>query len=101
MTSSLGESICVEVVYALTDRYVCVEVELARGATVNDALGRSGIEALVEGLDLSRSAVGVFGEVASLDRVLVAGDRVEIYRALTMDPRDARHERVLEERNRD
>ncbi|MEE9254281.1 MAG: RnfH family protein [Pseudomonadales bacterium] len=87
----------VEVVYALADRYVSVEVELARGAIVEDALVRSGIEGLVEGLDLSRSVVGVFGEVAKLDRVLAPGDRVEIYRALRMDPREARRERVRDE----
>ncbi len=91
----------VEVVCALPDRHVSVEVELAHGATVEDALVRSEIEGLVEGLDLSRSVIGVFGEVVKLDRVLAPGDRVEIYRALTMDPREARRQRVHDERKQD
>ena len=88
----------VEVVYALPERHVSVQVELELGATVSDALRCSEIERLIEGLDLGAVTVGVFGEVVSVERPLRPGDRVEIYRALTVDPRDARRERARVER---
>lgn len=100
MTSSSDDSISVEVVYSLPDRHVSVAVKLDPGSTVADALARCGIEALVEGLDLGRSVVGVFGEVVERDRVLAAGDRVEIYRPLTMDPKEARRRRARDQRGR-
>ena len=84
----------VEVVYALPERHVSVQVELELGATVSDALRCSEIERLIEGLDVSRAAVGVFGEVVSVDHPLRPGDRVEIYRSLRVDPRDARRQRA-------
>lgn len=40
--------------------------------------------------DLERCAVGVWGEVADRARPLRTGDRVEIYRPLIQDPREAR-----------
>ena len=83
-----------EVVCVLPERHVSVQVELSHGATVLDALRLSKIERLIEGLDVSRAAVGVFGEVVGVDHPLRPGDRVEIYRSLRVDPRDARRQRA-------
>ena len=38
-------------------------------------------------IDLTKQKVGVFGKVAALDAKLEDGDRVEIYRPLTVDPK--------------
>lgn len=40
--------------------------------------------------------VGVFGERVSPDTIIKEGDRIEIYRDLKSDPREARRQRVAE-----
>jgi len=84
----------VEVVYALRDRQLLLEVTLARGATARQAVERSGILQRCPEIDLARSTLGVFGRIASPDVRLRHGDRVEIYRPLVADPKDARRERA-------
>jgi putative ubiquitin-RnfH superfamily antitoxin RatB of RatAB toxin-antitoxin module len=79
----------VEVVHSLPGRAQIVEVRLPAGATVRDAVRASGIA----GIDLQR--VGIFGKRVSADTRLAEGDRVEIYRPLTMDPKEARRARAL------
>ncbi len=37
---------------------------------------------------------GVFGEIVSLDESLEGGERVEIYRPLIADPKEARRQRA-------
>jgi putative ubiquitin-RnfH superfamily antitoxin RatB of RatAB toxin-antitoxin module len=71
-----------------------VELNLARGATAFDAIRASGVLERNSGIDVSTQAVGIWGRVASLDTLLGDGDRVEIYRPLTMNPNDARRLRA-------
>ncbi|MCO5111395.1 MAG: RnfH family protein [Burkholderiaceae bacterium] len=67
----------------------CV-VTVPQGATVADALAASS----QQGLTLwPGAACGVWGRVVGLDWVLRAGDRVEMYRPLTVDPKTARRQR--------
>ena len=86
----------VEVAYAAVDRQVLIRVELPSGSTVRQALQVCRIEQQFSGLDLSQCAVGIFGKVVSDPglRVLVAGDRVEIYRPLLADPKEVRRLRA-------
>ena len=67
-------------------------LKLERGATVADALRLSGIGERFDNLDLSR--IGVFGRVVDPATPLRDGDRVEIYRALRIDPKEARRRRA-------
>ena len=83
----------VEVVYALPERADTVRLDLSPGATLRDAVVASGFEA-----DLEKGAFGVFGKRAALDRPLADGDRVEIYRPLAMDPKEARRRRARKKR---
>jgi len=76
----------VEVVQALPGRQDLVALELEQGATVRMALAAAGIPA--------HHAVGVYGRRISLDACLADGDRVEIYRALSADPKEARRRRA-------
>ena len=80
----------VEVVFALPDRQVLEALEVEDGATVAEAIARSGIERRFPDEDLSALEVGVWGRTADRSRVLQDGDRVEIYRPLEIDPREAR-----------
>jgi len=80
----------VEVVCALPERQWCITVDLEVGATVADALAASGLAQEPGVPDLAHCAVGVWGEVAERGRQLRDGDRVEVYRPLVTDPREAR-----------
>ncbi|WP_028079489.1 RnfH family protein [Solimonas soli] len=88
----------IEVVYALPERQVVKVLRLAPGATVADAIAASGLPGEFPQIDPHRDAVGVFGRVAELAQRLDDGDRVEIYRTLRADPKEARRARVRESR---
>lgn len=83
-----------EVAYALAERQHVVKVRLPQGATALDALRASGLTQRFPGIEASGAVLGVFGKVVRADHVLAAGDRVEIYRPLSADPRLARRERA-------
>jgi putative ubiquitin-RnfH superfamily antitoxin RatB of RatAB toxin-antitoxin module len=77
----------VKVVYAKPERAIVLSVDLPDGATVKDALDKSGILARCPDIDLAVNKVGVWGKVAELDAVLEPDARVEIYRPITCDPK--------------
>ena len=81
----------IEVVSALPEGAQVVSVELPAGATVRDALAAAGLQ-----FDLKN--VGIFGKRATLDQPLSPGDRVEIYRPLALDPKEARRRRARRKR---
>lgn len=70
-----------------------VPVQVEPGATVRHVLARCG---LVERytLDLEALAVGIFGTRTTLDAPVRDGDRVELYRSLVVDPKEARRRRA-------
>jgi putative ubiquitin-RnfH superfamily antitoxin RatB of RatAB toxin-antitoxin module len=82
----------VQVCYPSAPLPVLRELTLAEGSTLHDALRASDID--VPGLDLATCPVGIFGKKKTPDTVLREGDRVEIYRPLVADPKDARRRRV-------
>ncbi len=84
----------IEVVYALPEMQRVIEVPLVAGMTVGQALEYSGILKEFPQIDRATVKVGIFGRVCRLDRKLKAGDRVEIYRPLATDPKQARRLRV-------
>lgn len=80
----------VEVVYALPERQSLVAVSLPAPATARQAVAASGLLQRYPDIDLHHVTLGVFGMVVAHDHALREGDRVEIYRPLRMDPREAR-----------
>jgi len=86
----VSDEIKVEVVYAGTETQQLVGLMLSRGARVRDAIEKSGIATHFPDDDLDALEVGVWGRIATRDDLLENGDRVEIYRPLAMDPREAR-----------
>ena len=84
----------VEVAYARPDVQVILEVDVAEGATVEEAIRRSGILERFPEIDLSTQKVGVFAKVVPLSQTLREWDRVEIYRPLIADPKAARRQRA-------
>ena len=84
----------VEVVYALRDVQECVRLRLEAGATARDAVNASGIPRRYPGIRVEADNLGVYGKLCDPDRVLQDGDRVEIYRPLITDPKQARLRRA-------
>lgn len=84
-----AQEIGVEVVFATPDRQVLLEISLAPGATVADAIAHArDRDDSVPPADAL--PVGIWGRRARLADELADGDRVELYRPLRMDPREAR-----------
>ncbi|MGH8119876.1 MAG: RnfH family protein, partial [Gammaproteobacteria bacterium] len=88
------DQIQVEVVYALPDRNWSIPLTLAAGATLQQAIVSSGILAQCPEIDLAVNQVGIYGKLRALDTGLHTGDRVEIYRRLRIDPKEARRKRA-------
>ena len=84
----------VAVVAALPERQEVVEVELPEGATLAEALERSGLQQRFPAIDFSTAPVGVWSRPCARDTVLREGDRVEVYRGLRADPKDMRRRRA-------
>ena len=80
----------VEVAFALPDRQVLAGLEVPAGATVAEAIEMSGLKRQFPAESKEASAVGVWGRVVDRDHALSEGDRVEIYRPLQINPREAR-----------
>ncbi|MBD2838654.1 RnfH family protein [Pseudomonas sp. JM0905a] len=90
------EMIRVEVVYAQAGRQQLLRLSVPRGINARDAVLRSGMEAHFPELDLAGCPLGIFGKslLKPEERVLEEGDRVEIYRPLIADPKEARKQRA-------
>jgi len=91
----MSELIGVEVVYALPDMQRIESLEVPVGTSAFEAVNLSGIDQYFEDLELSDAIkLGVFGKPVALDYVLRAGERVEIYRPLVIDPKEVRKQRA-------
>lgn len=84
----------VEVVYALPTTATCLLVEVPVGTTAENAVMQSGILAKCPEIDGLALTLGIWNRTCKLTQVLEDGDRVEIYRALIADPKDARRKRA-------
>ncbi|WP_304169746.1 RnfH family protein [Lonsdalea britannica] len=84
----------VEVVYALPERQFLRALKLEEGSTVKQAINASGLLTLRPEIDLTSNKVGIFSRPAKLDEALQEGDRVEIYRPITADPKELRRQRA-------
>lgn len=84
----------IQVLYINQNIQSLVNTEVPEGVSVKQAIKKSGLLDKHPDISLDKNQVGVFGELASLETVLHEGDRVEIYRPLSMDPMEARRLRA-------
>jgi len=77
----------VSVAYAEANQQVWLKLEVAEETTVQTAIEESGVLDKFPHIDLTRQKVGIFGKMTKLDTVIKEGDRVEIYRVITVDPK--------------
>ncbi len=80
-------------VLATPERQIEVQLLLAEGSTVIDAVRAASAMPAFAGFDLQGMPVGIFGELVSLSRALAAHDRLEFYVPLRVDPMEARRQR--------
>jgi hypothetical protein len=87
---SSPESPCIEVVLALKDRQHVARLPLQSGMTALDAVRAAGFLELLPGQGRAAPVLGIYGKRVDGAHLLRDGDRVEIYRPLESDPREAR-----------
>ena len=83
----------VGVCYAQSDRQLWMRLEVPDDSTIEQAINISGLLKLYPEINLSTQKVGIFGKIATLDTVVKEGDRVEIYRQITVDPHTVQRRR--------
>ena len=81
-------------VYASPDGADAIVVRLPEGATLLDAVRASGVLGRHPELRQRALKLGVFGKTRSQDSNARPGDRIEVYRELAVDPKEARRRRV-------
>ena len=86
----------VEVAYAKPDVQVIIPLDVAEGATLEEAVEQSGLLSQFPEIDMNQCKVGIFGKISKKDQVLREHDRVEIYRPLIADPKEVRKQRAKE-----
>jgi putative ubiquitin-RnfH superfamily antitoxin RatB of RatAB toxin-antitoxin module len=74
------------VTYSEPGQQLWLNIEVPDSATVREAVQRSGLLKQFPHIDLDTQKVGIFGRLVKPDAALRAGDRIEIYRAITCDP---------------
>jgi putative ubiquitin-RnfH superfamily antitoxin RatB of RatAB toxin-antitoxin module len=84
----------IEVAYAVPTEQVLLRIEVPAGTTVQQAIEASGVLQRFPQIDLANAAVGIFSRPCKLGDTLKAGDRIEIYRPLLLDPKEARRKRA-------
>lgn len=87
----------IEVAYATPARQLIIALEVPVGTTAHEAVIRSGITAEFEEINPDKDPMGIFSKVLDgkgkplpKDYKMQARDRVEIYRPLIIDPKQAR-----------
>lgn len=90
----------VELVFAAPEQLWRRRLDLPAGATIADAVAGSGFQEQFPDYDLPSLAVGVYGRRRDPETPVQAGDRIEIYRALTFDPMESRRRRAAHRRRR-
>ncbi|PTQ76289.1 hypothetical protein C8R26_1193 [Nitrosomonas oligotropha] len=84
----------VEVAYALPQVQFLKKLDVSPGCTVEHAIWCSGVLDEFPEIDLTKNKLGIFGKLTQLQAVLEPHDRIEIYRPLIIDPKEARRLRA-------
>lgn len=94
----------ISVAYALPDRQIVVPLQVPAGTHALRAVELSGIQSQLPGVDVLAMPMGVFSVLldgpAPAEYMVEEGDRIELYRPLTIDPKQARLKRAARSRKR-
>ncbi len=94
MQQAQTEMIMIEVAYALPHRQSIIPFKVLKGTTALQAIMQSGILQIYTDISVNKITLGIFGKKVTHDTVVQPGDRVEIYRALLANPKEARRQRA-------
>ena len=97
----MADSIHVQVCYATPEVQVLRDLTVLAGTVLQNAVEQSGILRDFPEIDLTVNRVGIFGKLKPLDANLREHDRIEIYRPLIADPKEARRRRVAKEQGKE
>lgn len=86
----------IEVAYATREVQSIIPLSVSEGTTVEQAIIDSGILTTFPDIELTNNNIGIFSKKVPLNHTINAGDRIEIYRPLTIDPKTRR--RLLAEK---
>ena len=95
-----NKMITVEVAYARPDSQHIIAVEVQADSTIEDVILQSGILNFFPEIDLKQQKIGVFSKTRTLTDKVKAGDRIEIYRRLMIDPKEARRAKAKKNRKK-
>lgn len=84
----------IEIVYGLPGKQVLKKMNVQNGCTAREAVCQSGLDEIFSELDLQTAPLGIFGKSVKDETLLRDKDRIEIYRPLLIDPKEARRKRV-------
>ncbi|WP_425251659.1 RnfH family protein [Janthinobacterium sp. NFX145] len=87
-------NIKVQVCHALPGSSFLRALTVPAGATIGQAVEQSGLLREIPSIDLTVNMVGIYGKKKPLDTILREHDRVEVYRPLQADPKEARRRRA-------
>ncbi|WEF34205.1 RnfH family protein [Pseudoduganella chitinolytica] len=90
----MAERIKISLCYASGPNPLLRALEVDAGTTIGQAIELSGMLQDAPEINLVTMPVGIYGKKKTLDTVLQARDRVEIYRPLIVDPKNARRRRA-------
>ncbi|KZN61447.1 RnfH family protein [Pseudoalteromonas luteoviolacea] len=84
----------VEVVFALPDKATTVTVDVAEGTSAEQVVLQSGILERCPEIEPTDLSLGIWNRTVKLHQVVKEGDRIEVYRPLIADPKEARRRRA-------
>lgn len=91
---AMNKLIHVEVAYASVKQQQVIAIEVPEGSTIEMAIQQSGILMLFPEIDLTKQKLGVFSKPRHLLDIVKEGDRIEIYRPLIIEPKEARRKKA-------
>lgn len=84
----------IEVAYAEPGKQRLLAFQVASGCTARQAVLQSALPAEFPHADFAAAPIGIFGKKVKDDTPLREGDRVEVYRALLIDPKENRRRKA-------
>ena len=93
-TAMNEETVAIEVVFAVPEKQQVIQLKVPPGTLIRDAIRLSCIESHFPNYDFSILPVGVWMEVKPRTYVVQSGDRIQIYRSLITNAKDARRRRA-------
>jgi putative ubiquitin-RnfH superfamily antitoxin RatB of RatAB toxin-antitoxin module len=91
-------TIQIEITFANDQNQLTLPLTLSTPCSIAEAIQLSGILIQAPVIDLTQNKVGIFGKLRPLNTLVQPGDRIEIYRALSIDPKKNRRNRAKKQK---